>query len=137
MPWSCSSRSSPESPLVFLFFFSLCLKKRDRGPEKESAAVRRLVELNVEAQVFNVVSSPVVQAAWARGQQLVVHGLVYTPGTGRVKVRLEPGDLSKNKAVIDMPCGRGLLGFDFGVSLLAGQGCKSVLKETVCLGEGK
>ncbi|EIE18471.1 beta-type carbonic anhydrase beta-CA1 [Coccomyxa subellipsoidea C-169] len=50
----------------------------------------KLVELNVEAQVFNVVSSPVVQAAWARGQQLVVHGLVYTPGTGRVKELIKP-----------------------------------------------
>lgn len=47
----------------------------------------RMVELNVEAQVFNVCASPIVQAAWARGQPLSVHGIVYTPGTGLVKVR--------------------------------------------------
>ena len=54
-----------------------------------NTVLRRMVELNVEAQVFNVCASPIVQAAWARGQPLTVHGLVYSPGTGRVKVRLQ------------------------------------------------
>ncbi|KAK9902035.1 hypothetical protein WJX75_001951 [Coccomyxa subellipsoidea] len=50
----------------------------------------KMVELNVEAQVFNVCASPIVQAAWARGQPLTVHGLVYSPGTGRVKELIKP-----------------------------------------------
>ncbi|HRD56188.1 MAG TPA: carbonate dehydratase [Parachlamydiaceae bacterium] len=37
----------------------------------------RLVELNVMAQVQNVSHTTVVQNAWARGQELFVHGWVY------------------------------------------------------------
>ncbi|HUO44880.1 MAG TPA: carbonic anhydrase [Burkholderiales bacterium] len=38
---------------------------------------RRLCELNVAAQVRAVSATPLVQAAWARGQPLAVHGWVY------------------------------------------------------------
>jgi len=31
-------------------------------------------------------TSPIVQAAWARGQPLGVHGLIYHPGEGHLKV---------------------------------------------------
>jgi carbonic anhydrase len=44
----------------------------------------RLVELNVMQQVRNVASDVFVQDAWARGQQICVHGWVYTLGTGLV-----------------------------------------------------
>ena len=44
----------------------------------------RLCELNVERQVRNVASDIFVQDAWARGQELSVHGWVYTLGTGLV-----------------------------------------------------
>ena len=37
----------------------------------------RLCELNVAEQVTNVCSTTVVEDAWKRGQDLVVHGLVY------------------------------------------------------------
>ena len=37
----------------------------------------RLCELNVVEQVANVCQTTVVEDAWARGQQLTVHGLVY------------------------------------------------------------
>ena len=37
----------------------------------------RLCELNVIEQVANVSQTTVVQDAWARGQELTVHGLVY------------------------------------------------------------
>ena len=37
----------------------------------------RLCELNVLEQVVNVCHNPVVQDAWARGQQLTVHGWIY------------------------------------------------------------
>ena len=33
-------------------------------------------------------TSPVVQAAWARGQKLAVNGLIYHVGEGILKVRL-------------------------------------------------
>jgi carbonic anhydrase len=44
----------------------------------------RLVELNVMQQVINVASDVFVQDAWARGQEICVHGWVYTLGTGLV-----------------------------------------------------
>ena len=37
----------------------------------------RLCELNVVEQVANVCQTTIVQDAWARGQALTVHGLVY------------------------------------------------------------
>ena len=39
--------------------------------------VDRLCELNVVEQVSNVCQTTIVEDAWARGQQLTVHGLVY------------------------------------------------------------
>lgn len=44
----------------------------------------RLVELNVIRQVRNVASDVFVQDAWRRGQDLTVHGWVYTLGDGLV-----------------------------------------------------
>ncbi|KGO97851.1 carbonate dehydratase [Novilysobacter defluvii] len=44
----------------------------------------RLCELNVLEQVVNVCHATVVRDAWARGQELVVHGWVYTLKDGRV-----------------------------------------------------
>jgi carbonic anhydrase len=45
----------------------------------------RLCELNVIRQVRNVASDVFVQDAWARGQNLAVHGWVYSLATGLVK----------------------------------------------------
>jgi carbonic anhydrase len=39
--------------------------------------LNRLCELNVVAQTVNVAETTVVQDAWARGQELAVHGLIY------------------------------------------------------------
>ena len=39
--------------------------------------ISRLCELNVLEQVTNVAQTTIVQDAWARGQELAVHGLVY------------------------------------------------------------
>ena len=50
----------------------------------EKAMLNRLCELNVIRQVRNVASDVFVQDAWARGQQLSVHGWVYSLGTGLV-----------------------------------------------------
>ena len=48
------------------------------------ARLNRLCELNVIRQVHNVSSDVFVQDAWARGQDLSVHGWVYALGTGLV-----------------------------------------------------
>jgi carbonic anhydrase len=44
----------------------------------------RLCELNALEQVAHVCQTTIVQDAWARGQQLSVHGWVYTLRDGRV-----------------------------------------------------
>ncbi|MBJ3775537.1 carbonic anhydrase [Acuticoccus mangrovi] len=46
------------------------------GLEGEEA-VDRLCELNVVEQVRNIISTTVVRNAWARGQKLSIHGVVY------------------------------------------------------------
>ena len=43
----------------------------------EAQAVDRLCELNVIEQVSNVSRTTIVQDAWARGQELAVHGWIY------------------------------------------------------------
>ena len=45
----------------------------------------RLCELNVIEQVHNVCQTTIVQDAWARGQQLSVHGWVYGLTDGHVR----------------------------------------------------
>ena len=52
--------------------------------EDNSARLDRLCELNVVRQVRNVASDVFVQDAWARGQELAVHGWVYSLKTGLV-----------------------------------------------------
>lgn len=47
----------------------------DASPEAERHG--RLCELNVIEQVLNLAQSTVVYDAWARGQELSVHGLIY------------------------------------------------------------
>lgn len=42
----------------------------------------RLVELNVQEQVFNLCTTSIVQNAWKSGQPLAVHGMVIDIGTG-------------------------------------------------------
>ena len=44
-----------------------------------------LCELNVQRQVANVCHTTIAQKAWARGQQLSVHGLVYSLKDGLLK----------------------------------------------------
>ena len=45
----------------------------------------RLAELNVEAQVANVCHTTIVQDAWRRGQQVSVHGWIYSLGDGLLR----------------------------------------------------
>ncbi len=51
----------------------------------EEARLRRLCELNVTRQARNVASDVFVLDAWARGQELAVHGWVYSVSTGHIK----------------------------------------------------
>ena len=57
-----------------------CLHGAAEGPSKHD----RLCELNVLEQVVNVSQTTVVQDAWARGQDVSVHGWVYSLLNGRV-----------------------------------------------------
>jgi carbonic anhydrase len=50
----------------------------------ESARMDRLTELNVVRQVKNVASDVFVQDAWARNQQISVHGWIYSIANGVV-----------------------------------------------------
>jgi len=52
--------------------------------EGGAARLNRLCELNVIRQVRNVASDVFVQDAWARGQEVSVHGWVYSLATGLV-----------------------------------------------------
>ena len=45
--------------------------------DDETKRLNRLCELNVIEQVFNVGRTTIVQNAWERGQELVVHGWIY------------------------------------------------------------
>jgi carbonic anhydrase len=53
--------------------------------EEESARVDRLCELNVIEQVVNVSRTTIVQSAWQRNQELVVHGWIYGLQDGRLR----------------------------------------------------
>jgi carbonic anhydrase len=47
--------------------------------------MRRMVEINVEEQVFDLVKTSIVQKAWRKEQTLFVHGLVYDVANGILK----------------------------------------------------
>ena len=51
----------------------------------EQKRVDRLCELNVIQQVSNVTHSTIVQNAWARGQELDIHGWIYSVADGLIK----------------------------------------------------
>ena len=53
--------------------------------ELEALRHARLCELNVIEQVVNVCQTTMVEDAWSRGQQLSVHGWVYSLLDGRVR----------------------------------------------------
>lgn len=55
------------------------------GTGDETAQSDRLCELNVIEQVVNVCQTTIVQDAWARGQELAVHGWIYDLRDGRLR----------------------------------------------------
>ena len=58
------------------------LHKRDLESMDEDERFDRLCELNVMEQVANVTSTTIVQDAWARGQEVAVHGWIYSVENG-------------------------------------------------------
>jgi len=59
------------------------LRKQIDALPTESDRGDMLCELNVKAQVYHVSQTTVVKDAWARGQKLAVHGIVYGLKDGR------------------------------------------------------
>jgi carbonic anhydrase len=65
------------------------------------ARIDHLCEVNVRAQVQNVAHSPIIRRAWARGQDLTLHGWIYgldrgllhDLGCGRTGPEAEPEDV--------------------------------------------
>jgi carbonic anhydrase len=47
--------------------------------------VKRVVELNVLRQVYNLTRTPIVQNAWKRGRRPLLHGMVYDIHDGLLK----------------------------------------------------
>ena len=63
----------------------------DELPEAERW--RKLCELNVEDQIRTLRSLPTIKEAWARGQELVLHGWIYDLSDGLLHdLELEPSD---------------------------------------------
>jgi len=63
----------------------------------ESERENRLCELNVVEQVRNLANTTIVRDAWARGQKLLVHGVVYSLEKGvlrRLVQRSGDGDVT-------------------------------------------
>jgi carbonic anhydrase len=61
----------------------------------ETERFNRYVELNVKEQVNDLAKTSIVQAAWLKGQELIVHGWVYDLNSGYVtdlKVSLTSND---------------------------------------------
>jgi carbonic anhydrase len=53
--------------------------------ESEEARVDRLCELNVLAQMSNVCHTTIIQNAWQKGQDVTVHGWIYSIKDGLIK----------------------------------------------------
>jgi len=53
--------------------------------ENEQERTNRLVEVNVIENVYNLCKTSIVQNAWKHGQELAVHGWVYSISTGKIK----------------------------------------------------
>ena len=66
--------------------------------EDETDRTNRLVELNVIENVYNLCKTTIVQNAWASGQDLSVHGWVYSIETGKIK---DMGVSTRNNANLD------------------------------------
>lgn len=57
---------------------------RELAPLDETARLRRLVELNVVEQVYNLGKTNIVQQAWRERGRPFIHGWVFDVGCGRI-----------------------------------------------------
>ena len=77
-----ASESDKDHGLIDNWLNHIRLVKRLHAEELEGLSgetlVNRLCELNVVEQVRNVAHTTIVRNAWARGQGLLVHGVVYS-----------------------------------------------------------
>ncbi len=76
------------------------LQNRKLLAGSKEAKVDKLCELNVVSQVYNVCQTTVVQEAWKRGQNLSIHGWIYSLKDGLLK-DLDVG-VHKNKDVVKL-----------------------------------
>lgn len=53
--------------------------------ENEDERFNRFVEVNVTEQVYDLAKTSIVQQAWENGQELYLHGWVYSVGSGIIK----------------------------------------------------
>lgn len=53
--------------------------------QSEDEKQRRMVELNVQEQVFDLAKTSIIQQSWANGKFLQVHGIVYDIANGILK----------------------------------------------------
>lgn len=66
----------------------------------EKQRADRLVELNVQEQVFDLTKTTIIQNAWAQGRFLQVHGIVYDIANGILKdLGVTVGDNSEMEGV--------------------------------------
>ena len=82
------AKNYPASERIDYFIFGhrhILLDLRIATGSRVQAKKDRLCELNVIEQVKNVCKSDEVQRAWARGQSLCVHGLIYSVHDGRLR----------------------------------------------------
>jgi len=82
-----SDRSSGFIDNWLLHIKDLYYRKRSdfSDVEDQETKVDRLCEMNVVAQVNNVCHTSIVQDAWQRGQQLQVHGWIYSIKDGLLR----------------------------------------------------
>ncbi|OYY90668.1 MAG: carbonic anhydrase [Sphingomonas sp. 28-66-16] len=59
------------------------------GQSSDEARVNRLVEVNVRDQLVQLARTELIQAAWARGQEIFLHGWVYDIRDGHIKPLME------------------------------------------------
>lgn len=57
--------------------------------EDEETRLRKMVELNVKEQVFNVAKTSIIQKAWSKEQRPDLHGWVYDLHDGLIKPLVE------------------------------------------------
>jgi carbonic anhydrase len=77
------------------------------GLDDDAARHDRLCELNVIEQAVNVALTTVVRDAWARGQELAVHGWIYSLGDGLLRdLDLDIASESAVVAAAEAACAR-------------------------------